>query len=185
MGKIIFVTGGARSGKSTFAENYCLEKSDNLGYIATAEILDEEIRDRVRKHRLQRGDIWETYEHPLNIETVIAEVLNKHDYVLLDCITIYMSNMMFSKCIDFENISIEEVNNIELYIMESIGGIIEKAKTASGNLVIVSNELGLGIVPENKIARIYRDYAGKANQLCASSSDEAYMVISSIPVKLK
>ncbi|MGB5823907.1 MAG: bifunctional adenosylcobinamide kinase/adenosylcobinamide-phosphate guanylyltransferase [Proteocatella sp.] len=185
MGKIIFVTGGARSGKSSFAENYCLEKGRNLGYIATAEILDEEIKDRVRKHRSQRGDRWETYEHHLNIEDIVEDLLNKHDYVLLDCITIYMSNMMFSKCMNFENISIEETNNIELYIIESISGIIEKAKIANGNLVIVSNEIGLGIVPENKIARIYRDYAGRANQICASQADEVYMVISSIPVKIK
>jgi len=185
MGKIIFVTGGARSGKSTFAEDYCTGKSRNLGYIATAEAFDEEMKDRIRKHKQQRGNLWETYEQSLNVEDIIAFVLDRHDYVLLDCITIYMSNMMFSKCMDFENISIEEINDIESYIKKSIGDILEKAKLAKGNLVIVSNEIGMGIVPENKIARIYRDYAGRANQICASNADEVYMVVSSIPVKIK
>ncbi len=185
MGKIIFVTGGARSGKSTFAESYCLDKSENPGYIATAETLDEEMIDRVKKHKQQRGSVWQTYEQTLNIQDIVESILNKHDYVLLDCITIYISNMMFSKCLDFDDISIEGINDIESYIKNSINMIIEKSKTAKGNLVIVSNEIGLGIVPENKIARIYRDYAGRANQICASNADEVYMVISSIPVRIK
>lgn len=185
MGKIIFVTGGARSGKSTFAESYCTENGKNLGYIATAEALDEEMKDRIKKHQIQRGGSWSTYEKPLKIEDYITDIMNSHEFVLLDCITMYISNMMFKDNLDFENISVEKANEIEVEINNSIVAILEKTKKSKGNLVLVSNELGLGIVPANKLSRIYRDYVGRANQICAKYADEVYFVVSSIPMKIK
>lgn len=185
MGKIIFITGGARSGKSSFAENYCIQNSNNLGYIATAEALDDEMKDRIKKHKFQRGNSWETYECPLEIETVITKIMNAHEYVLLDCITMYISNIMFKDEIDFENISVEKTNEIETIINNSILEILHKTKKSKGNLVLVSNEVGLGIVPENKLSRIYRDYVGRVNQACAKCADEVYFVVSSIPMKIK
>ena len=113
MGNIIFITGGARSGKSTFAEKYCRDKGTDLGYIATAEILDNEMKDRVDKHRDQRGTSWTTYEKSLQIEKYAGEILDAHDYVLLDCITMYISNIMFSRDLDYEAISMDEVNVVE------------------------------------------------------------------------
>lgn len=185
MGKIIFITGGARSGKSSFAEQYCTERSKNLGYIATAEALDNEMKDRIKKHQVQRGNIWETYECPLDIENSVESILNSHEYVLLDCITMYISNMMFRNNLDFENISVEATNDIESAINTSMLAILEKVKNSKGNLVLVSNEIGLGIVPDNKLSRIYRDYVGRANQNCAKHADEVYFVVSSIPLKIK
>ncbi len=185
MGNIIFITGGARSGKSTFAEKYCRDNGTDLGYIATAEILDNEMKDRVDKHRDQRGTSWTTYEKSLQIEKYAGEILDAHDYVLLDCITMYISNIMFSRDLDYEAISMDEVNVIEKEIGTSIEDILKNARGAKGNLVIVSNEIGLGIVPDNRLSRIYRDYVGRANQLCASYADEVYLVLSSIPVKIK
>lgn len=185
MGKIVFVTGGARSGKSTFAEKYCIENSKNLGYIATAEALDNEMKDRIKKHQFQRGSLWTTYERPLDIELVISNVMNSHEYVLLDCITMYISNMMFRNELNFDTISEEKANEIEAEICLSIIRILEGVKVSSGNLVIVSNEIGLGIVPDNKLSRIYRDYVGRANQICAKHADEVYLVLSAIPVKIK
>lgn len=185
MGKIIFITGGARSGKSSFAEQYCTERSSNLGYIATAEALDNEMKDRIKKHQVQRGNIWETYECPLDIENSVENILNSHEYVLLDCITMYISNMMFRNNLDFENISVEATNDIESAINTSMIAILEKVKNSNGNLVLVSNEIGLGIVPDNKLSRIYRDYVGRANQNCAKHADEVYFVVSSIPLKIK
>lgn len=185
MGKIVFVTGGARSGKSTFAEKYCTENSDNLGYIATAEALDNEMRDRINKHQIQRGNLWETYEKPLDIELEILDIMNSHEYVLLDCITMYISNMMFRNNLDFDTITEEKTNEIESIISESITKILEGAKTSRGNIVLVSNEIGLGIVPDNKLSRIYRDYVGRANQICAKYAGEVYLVVSAIPVKIK
>lgn len=185
MGRIIFVTGGARSGKSTFAEKYCIENGENLGYIATAEALDEEMKDRIKKHRIQRGNNWSTYEKPLKIEACITEIMNSHQCVLLDCITMYISNIMFKDNLDFENISVEKTNEIELEITNSILEILNRTKAAKGDLVLVSNEVGLGIVPDNKLSRIYRDYVGRANQVCAKYADEVYFVVSSIPMKIK
>lgn len=185
MGRIVFVTGGARSGKSIFAEQYCIENSKNLGYIATAEALDNEMKDRIKKHQFQRGDLWTTYERPLDIELVISNIMNSHEYVLLDCITMYISNMMFRNELNFDTISEEKANEIEAEISLSIVKILDGVKVSSGNLVIVSNEIGLGIVPDNKLSRIYRDYVGRANQICAKHADEVYLVVSAIPVKIK
>lgn len=185
MGKIIFVTGGARSGKSTFAEKYCLEKDEDLGYIATGVAFDEEMKDRIKKHQKQRRGRWTTYERPMNIENVLEEILNNHKIVLLDCLTIYVTNYMFEKNLDFEKIPMDEINKIEMEIQKSLEKIIEIAKRKDSTLLIVSNEIGLGVVPENRMARIYRDYIGRANQICASESEEAYLIVSSIPVKLK
>ncbi|WP_028828396.1 bifunctional adenosylcobinamide kinase/adenosylcobinamide-phosphate guanylyltransferase [Proteocatella sphenisci] len=185
MGKIIFITGGARSGKSTFAEKYCKDGGENLAYIATSEILDIEMKDRIQKHRSQRGDQWTTYERSIFLEKYVHDILENHDYVLLDCITMYISNIMFSQKYDYEDISMDIVNLIENEIKTSIEEILEIAKKAKGNLVIVSNEIGMGIVPDNRLSRIYRDYVGRVNQTCAQQADEVYLVVSSIPVKIK
>lgn len=185
MGKIVFVTGGARSGKSTFAEKYCTEKSDNLGYIATGVAFDEEMIDRIKKHKQQRGEAWTTYEKPMNVEEDLEEILATHRIVLMDCLTIYVTNYMFSKELDFNEISVNTINEIEEEIKASLNRIIEIANNSDSTLVIVSNEIGLGIVPENRMARVYRDYIGRANQICASKSEEAYMIISTIPLRLK
>lgn len=185
MGKIIFITGGARSGKSSFAEKYCKDHGENLGYIATSEVLDNEMKDRIEKHQKQRGNNWTTYEKNLFLEKYIHDILQNHDYVLLDCITMYISNIMFSKKYDYEDISMDIVNEIEENIKYSIEEILKKSKASVGNIVIVSNEIGLGIVPDNRLSRIYRDYVGRANQMCAHYADEVYLVVSSIPVKIK
>jgi len=185
LGKIIFITGGARSGKSTFAEKYCKDNGKNLGYIATSEILDIEMKDRIEKHRSQRGIQWTTYERSLFLEKYVQEILENHDYVLLDCITMYISNIMFSQKYDYEDVSMDIVNMIENKIKASVKEILQIAKKVKGNIVIVSNEIGMGIVPDNKLSRIYRDYVGRANQMCAQEADEVYLVVSSIPVKIK
>lgn len=179
MGKIILVTGGARSGKSTFAENYVKDLNTSKAYIATAQIFDEEMRQRIDIHKQRRANEWHTIESPFNAEEAINACHN-YPAVLFDCITIYMSNII---CLPEANDM--EPAQIQSKILQSIDKLITAAQKHPGSIVFVTNEVGAGIVPENKLARLYRDIAGICNQHLAQNADEVYFVISGIPLKIK
>lgn len=181
---IILVTGGSRSGKSEFAEKLVLKNGTNIGYVATAEIFDDEMQERVNKHKNRRSDIWETFEVPLEIEKNIPYI-EKKEVVLLDCLTMLVSNKLFSYKIDFNSLSQESINFIEKDMVSFFESLLKKIQKSDTLFVIVTNELGMGIIPENKLGRLYRDLVGKINQLTASLSKEVYMVISGIEIKIK
>ena len=182
MGKIILVTGGARSGKSLFAENYAKKYANdlknNISYIATAEIYDEEMRERILLHKKRRPKEWTTYEFPKNASVAIEEAGEKSDIILFDCLTIYLSNLILSILSMEENID-------EKIIEDEINLLINSAKKVSAATIFVTNEVGAGIVPENKLSRIFRDFAGKMNQKFSKNADEVYCVISGCAVDLK
>ncbi|MFA6850550.1 MAG: bifunctional adenosylcobinamide kinase/adenosylcobinamide-phosphate guanylyltransferase [Selenomonadaceae bacterium] len=179
MGKIILVTGGARSGKSKFAEEYVAKHGKNIAYIATAQIYDEEMRYRVSLHRSRRPELWQTYEAPFEAEKVIAAAGKIHDMILFDCLTLYLSNMLCKR----EDISDHEGNYI--LVKEAIAKLLQQAKRNSGTIVFVTNEVGQGIVPENKLSREYRDLAGLMNQMIAQEAAKTYLVICGIPVNIR
>lgn len=185
MSKIIYVSGGARSGKSIFAENICKNLSDNVSYIATSEAFDEEMKDRVKKHKAQRPKSWDTYEAYKDLDKTILEVCKKSDTALLDCLTVMVNNLIFHGNTDIETASYEQIDILENSISDEITKLLKAARSSNINLIIVSNEIGMGIVPENKLSRIYRDIIGRANQKCAAESDEAYFVVSGIALKIK
>lgn len=175
MGKIVLVTGGARSGKSFFAERYAKKYGKNISYIATAEIYDEEMNERIVLHKERRPKEWKTYEYPKKAYLAIEEAGKNSDMILFDCLTIYLSNLI---------LSVE--NNIdEKIINDEINLLINAAKNISATTVFVTNEVGAGIVPENKLSRIFRDFAGKMNQTFAQNADEVYLTVSGIAVNLK
>lgn len=175
MGKIVLVTGGARSGKSVFAEKYTEKFGKNISYIATAEVYDDEMRKRISLHKERRPKEWKTYEYPKNAYLAIEKAGQDSDMILFDCLTIYLSNII---------LSIE--NNIdEKIINDEINLLINSAKKISATTVFVTNEVGAGIVPENKLSRIYRDFAGIMNQTFAENADEVYLAVSGIVVNLK
>jgi adenosylcobinamide kinase/adenosylcobinamide-phosphate guanylyltransferase len=182
MSKITLVTGGSRSGKSSFAESL-LKNTDDVLYIATAIVTDEEMRDRIKKHINSRNSKWTTYEGYFDLDKAIE----KYDIenIMLDCITIMTTNLMFKEEIDFDNISMEEVDALLNDIKIEFDKLILKVRANNKNLVMVTNEVGLGIVPENKLSRIFRDIAGYVNQYIASLSDEVYLVSCGLPLKLK
>lgn len=168
MGKSILITGGARSGKSHFAEDLVLEQGKPAVYIATAQAFDAEMEARIAAHRARRGAEWHTISAPL----ALLEALNESDGNgprLVDCLTLWLSNLMHEKR-DVED--------------ETAALIAELARQTSP-VTFVTNEVGAGIVPENALARRFRDAAGEMNQKLAAAVDEAYLVVSGCPVRIK
>ncbi|MCI5725684.1 bifunctional adenosylcobinamide kinase/adenosylcobinamide-phosphate guanylyltransferase [Fusobacterium sp.] len=188
MGKIVFFTGGARSGKSKFAEEYIKEKKyRNKIYFATAIPFDDEMKDRVKKHIDRRGKDWKTIEAYKNIVTTLEkEKTENHDVILFDCITNMVSNLMImDRDVDWDNISQEEVNKIEKEIINEMQNFLEYLKSENIDCIFVTNELGMGLVPSYALGRYFRDICGNVNQMAASFADEAYLIVSGIKIKIK
>ncbi|MDP4093362.1 MAG: bifunctional adenosylcobinamide kinase/adenosylcobinamide-phosphate guanylyltransferase [Bacillota bacterium] len=185
MGEIILVTGGARSGKSTYAEERAKKYGSKILYVATSLPLDEEMRQRIAKHREQRPEEWETIEAYSCLDSVIKCSLAGKNAVMLDCITIMITNLMFDKCSDWENISSDEISAVEEYVKTEMDKLVCTARQAEIPFILVTNELGMGVVPEYASARIFRDIAGRMNQYLAKEATEVYLCVSGIPVRIK
>jgi len=170
--KVTFITGGARSGKSAFAEKLALEIAGKRAYLATAQALDAEMVARIEHHRQRRGTAWDTYEEPLAIAELLKKLSGRYGVVLLDCLTLWLSNVMARS--DEDSI-----------VMARGDELVSAIRVFSGSCIIVSNEVGLGIVPDNSLARRFRDLAGFVNQRVAQAADEAYLLTSGIPLKIK
>lgn len=184
MGYLIFVTGGARSGKSTYAENIVKGYSKSVVYIATAIAFDDGMKDRIARHQKQRPDDWGTIELYKDFETMKEEsAFKKAEIVLFDCLTVMATNNMLDFPVDYETCSIEKVSEIEEAIKKEVEILLDVCKDKI--LIMVSNEVGLGLVPAYKLGSYFRDIAGRMNQLVASRADEAYFTVSGIPMKLK
>jgi adenosylcobinamide kinase/adenosylcobinamide-phosphate guanylyltransferase len=180
MARIILVIGGTRSGKSKYAESlYTNEKG--VVYIATSKICDDEMRERVRLHQLSRPKEWSTFEGIYNLHEAVSESKN----YLLDCIGALTSNMMFDMTKAYEKIPIEIQKNVEENIVAEIELLIRKVEDIHGTLVMVTNEVGYSVTPENHVARVYRDILGRVNQRIASLCSKVYLVVCGIPLKLK
>ncbi|MGL4914004.1 MAG: bifunctional adenosylcobinamide kinase/adenosylcobinamide-phosphate guanylyltransferase [Romboutsia sp.] len=185
MSKVILVTGGARSGKSNFAEQLCINQNNSTAYIATSIPFDEEMKDRVRKHKESRPQNWKTYEIYKDIYSIIEDISREHQTVILDCVTLLVNNLMFTYEIDIDKATQEEINELEKYIKNQVSKLINEIKKTDLYFVSVTNELGMAVVPANKLSRVYTDIVGRINQQIASLSDEVYFVVSGIPMKIK
>ena len=185
MSKVIWVTGGARSGKSNFAEKLCKDQNNNTAYIATSIPFDDEMKERVKKHKESRPQNWKTYEIYKDIYTIINDISKEHKTVIRDCVTLLVNNLMFTYEIDIDNSTQDEINGLEKYIKEQVEKLLIEIKKTNLYFVIVTNELGLGGVSINKLTRIYTDIIGRINQQIATHSDEVYFVVSGIPMKIK
>ena len=172
MGKLYFITGGARSGKSAFAEKLADGCAGKRAYIATAQALDAEMVERIEHHRKRRGVSWDTFEEPLAVDELIRKLSGRYPVVLLDCLTLWLSNV------------IAHTDGDGLVTSRS-DELVAALRDFSGVCIAVSNEVGLGIVPDNPLARRFRDFAGMLNQKAAQAADEAYLMASGIPVKIK
>ena len=170
--KVTFITGGARSGKSAFAERLALDIAGKRAYLATAQALDAEMVARIEHHRQRRGTAWDTYEEPLAVAELLKKLSGRYGVVLLDCLTLWLSNVMAR-------------NDEDSVVMARGDELVAAIRDFSGSCIIVSNEVGLGIVPDNALARRFRDLAGFVNQRVAQAADDAYLLTSGIPLKIK
>ena len=178
MKNFFVVTGGSRSGKSTFAEKFVTRIGKKIAYVATAEIFDDEMKNRVALHQQRRPSTWKTFESPYNADETIKQIrAEKFDMILFDCVTIYLSNLICS----LEKPEYDVVKNaVDKLIFTS-----EEFCLSGGKIVFVTNEVGSGIVPENKLARLFRDFAGITNQNLADHAEKIFMVVSGIPIDIK
>ncbi|MBN2569243.1 MAG: bifunctional adenosylcobinamide kinase/adenosylcobinamide-phosphate guanylyltransferase [Deltaproteobacteria bacterium] len=170
---IIFVTGGARGGKSNFAQDLAEKLEGRRLFLATAQALDDEMRQRIEKHQEQRGNRWDTLEEPIHLGKSLMSAASSYDTVLVDCFTVWMSNLLL------------EYPNQDGKISKIVDDFFSSIDEFKGTVLIVSNEVGMGIVPENKLARQYRDQLGFLNQRIARRADEVYLLCSGIPLKIK
>ena len=174
-GKLIFVTGAARSGKSLFAEKMAAELEGKVSYIATCVPGDNEMLDRVAGHQARRPVNWQTIEEPLDPARVIKQFEKPGQIFLLDCLTLLVSNLILQPDIEPD----------EEKILAEISQLAKVSYESAAHVIIVSNEVGWGIVPGDALSRLYRDIIGRANQKIASYADEAYITIAGIPIELK
>ena len=184
--RIILITGGARSGKSTFALKNASSVPGKKAYIATAEALDEEMAERIELHKKQRGKEWDTYEEPVRIADLIREAGDRYCGIVLDCLTLWLSNIMI-RTQDREH-GIQATETEIKKFLDALNRFRDssvRSPVGTCSLFLVSNEVGMGIVPENEMARKFRDLAGILNRTIAETADEVYMVVAGIPLKIK
>lgn len=173
--KIIFIVGGARSGKSSFALKLASPFNEKA-YIATAEPLDYEMEERIQKHKKQRGKDWDLYEEPISLSETLKKVMGKYQCIVIDCLTLWLSNLLTR----------QEDNNLFKEEREKfIDVLCSFQETYNMLLIIISNEVGMGIVPDNEISRRFRDWAGLLNQKIADLANEVYITISGLEIKIK
>ena len=171
---ITLVLGGARSGKSRYAEqlghDWLADNPDGERlYIATCQAFDDEMSNRIDKHKKQRGNNWTTIEEPFQLADCLAREQDKSRFILIDCLTLWLTNLLLAE------------KNID----QEISRLCDVLNNADGHIVLVANEVGLGIVPENKLARQFRDHAGICNQRVAEVADHAVFVAAGLPLVMK
>jgi len=207
MSKIIFITGGARSGKSSFVLKEAGKIEGRRAFIATAQALDSEMKERIERHRKERGEEWDTYEEPLRITETIDAIKDQYSVIVIDCLTLWVSNLVIeqqssratgqqgnratgqqsSRAAGQQYIMVKQemekfVDTLKRYKEPSTNALRHYCTTA---LFIISNEVGMGIVPDNEMARGFRDLLGYLNQEIAKVAHEVYLLVSGISVKIK
>lgn len=187
--KIFLVLGGARSGKSEFAEKLMYHSTGKRkGYIATSQILDDEMRYRVILHRQRRPADWKTFEVMHEAGNSMEAILSEADSILFDCITMYVNNILMDhmKGITVETLGVSDLTTLQTSLEKDLDLMFDNIEKASGKeIVFVSDELGMGIVPANAMSRAYRDLVGLANQYVAKRADKVYLSIAGITMELK
>jgi len=178
----IFILGGARSGKSRFAQEMASQLGDRVIFVATGEALDEEMRQRIEEHKKSRPSSWRTIEVPIGVGERIREEIGDAQVVILDCLTLLVSNVIGQYGNDPEHVDpkLEE---------EKVAAEIKEPKECIHDLdasfILVSNEVGMGMVPESRLGRLYRDLLGMANQELAHHADKVYFMVAGMPIQVK
>lgn len=172
MSKIIFILGGARSGKSSHAVRIAKDSGKRVAFIATCEPGDDDLKKRVARHKRERPRSWKTFEEAENVAGVVSRIGKKFDVILIDCLTLFTSNH-FLKGMG------------EKAIKGEMSRLVSAIRKSNGKVILISNEVGLGIHPETKLGRDFRDIAGRVNQMVAKEADEVIFMVSGIPWRIK
>jgi adenosyl cobinamide kinase/adenosyl cobinamide phosphate guanylyltransferase len=171
--KIILITGGVKSGKSTWALKYGEKAEGRRVFLATAEARDDEMRQRIEAHKIERANRWKTIEEPLNIDDIILNESGQFDVLIIDCLTMWISNMLTVFNMEKKTI-VSKIINLT-YALE---------KTAAA-VVVVTNEVSMGIMPADPVSRVYQELLGRVNRDVAGISSSVYFMVSGIPQKIK
>ncbi len=177
--KRILLTGGARSGKSRLAQELAVEAGGQVLFVATATAGDDDMRKRIEGHRQVRPKDWKTLEATIHLGRQIAQNNVGFKTIIIDCITLLINNI-------FEQYGANaKAETVEKAVVEEIEELVDCMKKSRANFIIVTNEVGLGIVPGDPVSRLYRDLLGKANQALAARVDEVFLLVAGIPIKAK
>ncbi len=171
MGKISLILGGARSGKSTYALSLA-KNYKKVAFIATCQGLDKEMRERIQRHKETRPLHWRTFEEAKNPAPLLMKIGNEFNCILIDCLTLLVSNLILS-------------GDKEAQVLKKIEAILAVLRKKKAKVIFISNEVGLGLVPANRLGRGFRDVAGKVNRTIAKEADEVFFTVSGIPLKIK
>ena len=173
--RLTLILGGARAGKSTYAQRLA-GSSERVLFVATAEAGDRDMAARIEAHRESRPAEWDTLEEPLDLVGALATVADGHDTVLLDCLTLWVSNLLLQG---------EETESAGADIPWETRRLLGAYERGTASWIVVSNEVGLGVVPPSALGRAYADELGRANQIVAAAADDVYFVVAGLPLNLK
>ena len=179
MGRITLILGGARSGKSSYAQSLAEQTGKSVTFLATARALDEEMSMRIQKHQLERSANWQTLEIPMDIASQVGKI--KSEVAILDCITLLVTNLLMQ----FVKEDLVDESAFAPAVQKEISELIHKLREGEQDWIIVSNEVGLGLVPPYQMGRVYRDWLGWANQQIAREADTVILMVAGIPTTIK
>ncbi len=186
MGKLVLILGGARSGKSSIAEKLAERSGGRVTFVATAEAWDDEMRRRIQRHRAERPAGWRTVEEPIALAEAVQAAAPESDTILVDCLTLWVSNKLCQVNLDVppeERRAVEE--QLERELEQTAARLVEAARSTGATLLLVSNEVGLGLVPDNRLGRVYRDLLGLLNRRLAADADRVLLMVAGLPVDVK
>jgi len=183
--EFILVLGGARSGKSTFAARLAGEHGGRVIFVATATALDQEMEQRIAKHRQERPSSWVTIEAPTHLASALEGKLLSGDVVLLDCLTLAVFNLMAEIAGNHLDDASFDATHVRRHLQTDLDALLQACRRAEATLIVVSNEVGLGLVPPYPLGRVYRDLLGFANQWLAQKAERVYLLVAGLPVEVK
>ncbi|MCY3887806.1 MAG: bifunctional adenosylcobinamide kinase/adenosylcobinamide-phosphate guanylyltransferase [Chloroflexi bacterium] len=173
--RLTLVLGGVRAGKSSYAQHLA-QRGERVLFVATAEAGDQEMAARIQAHRENRPAEWRTLEEPLNLVAALAPLTSYHDTILLDCLTLWISNLLLKS-------RASEAAGVD--IPAEVRGLLELYRKGTASWIVVSNEVGLGVMPATELGRVYADELGRTNQTVAAAADDVYFMAAGLPVDMK
>lgn len=180
MAEITLLLGGARSGKSSYGIQLAKNFGDQVIYLASGVSCDKEMEERIERHRKNRPESWQTVEETIDIDTVLANADIEVELILFDDLSFWVFNLL-----NLYQSQGKEKDQLEEEVISRVRKALDIAKNRGAKLIIISNEVGLGVVPKTSLGRIYRDILGRANQLAASHADQVFLMVAGLPIKIK